>query len=188
MIDYHTRLDAHSAVLYYKGPFDKDILANISLQLRRRFADNPRMSAKLFSIFIELAQNIAYYSEESNFFYDENVKKDIKYSDDTRKNNGVGTVVIHNEDKEIILSAGNLVPTEKVKEIVAKCEEINALSIDELRALKKEVRSLERTEHQKGGNIGLIQVALKSEHPLQVEFKKVDDRNSYFIISSTIEK
>ena len=86
MIDYHTRLDAQSAVLYYKGPFDKDILANISLQLRRRFAENPRMSAKLFSIFIELAQNIAYYSEESNFFYDEEGKKDVRYSDETRKN------------------------------------------------------------------------------------------------------
>lgn len=188
MIDYHTRLDAQSAVLYYKGPFDKDILANISLQLRRRFADNPRMSAKLFSIFIELAQNIAYYSEESNFFYDEEGKKDVRYLDENRKNNGVGTVVIHNQDTEVVLSAGNLVPTEKVKEIIAKCEEINALSTDELRALKKEVRSLERTETQKGGNIGLIQVALKSEHPLQVEFKEIDDKNSYFIISSTIEK
>ncbi|AFM04439.1 hypothetical protein Fleli_2055 [Bernardetia litoralis DSM 6794] len=188
MMDYHTRLDPQSAVLYYKGPFDKDILANISLQLRRRFADNPRMSAKLFSIFIELAQNIAYYSEESNFFYDAEIKKDIRYSQEDRKNNGVGTVVIHNNDTEVILSAGNLVLTEKVKEIIAKCEEINVLSIDELRALKKEVRSLERTQEQKGGNIGLIQVALKSEHPLQVESKKVDDKNSYFVISSTIEK
>lgn len=188
MMDYHSRLDPQSAVLYYKGPFDKDILANISLQLRRRFTDNPRMSAKLFSIFIELAQNIAYYSEESNFFYDEEIKKDIKYSNEERKNNGVGTVVIHNNDTEVILSAGNLVPSEKVKEIIAKCEEINSLSTEELRALKKEVRSIDRTQEQKGGNIGLIQVALKSEHPLQVEFKEVDDKNSYFIISSTIEK
>lgn len=188
MIDYHTRLDSQSAVLYYKGPFDKDILANISLQLRRRFADHPRMSAKLFSIFIELAQNIAYYSEESNFFYDHETKKDIRYSNEDKKNNGVGTVVIHNNDTEVILSAGNLVPSEKVKEIIAKCEEINSLSVDELRALKKEVRSLERTQEQKGGNIGLIQVALKSEHPLQVEFKEVDDKNAYFIISATIEK
>lgn len=188
MIDYHKRLDPQNAVLYYKGPFDKDILANISLQLRRRFADNPRMSAKLFSVFIELAQNIAYYSEESNFFYQEDKKKDIKYSDEEKKNNGVGTVVIHNEGTEVVLSAGNLVPSEKVKEIIAKCEEINSLSIDELRALKKEVRSVERTQEQKGGNIGLIQVALKSEHPLQVEFKEVDDKNAYFIISATIEK
>lgn len=187
-MDYHTRLDPQSAVLYYKGPFDKDILANISLQLRRKFADNPRMSAKLFSIFIELAQNISFYSEESNFFYDEETKKDIRYGNEERKNNGVGTVVIHNNNTEIILSAGNLVPTEKVKEIIAKCEEINTLSIDQLRALKKGVRGLERTQEQKGGNIGLIQVALKSEHPLQVEFKKVDEQNSYFIISSTIEK
>jgi len=138
MIDYHTRLDAQSAVLYYKGPFDKDILANISLQLRRRFAENPRMSAKLFSIFIELAQNIAYYSEESNFFYDEEGKKDVRYSDETRKNNGVGTVVIHNEDTEVILSAGNLVPTEKVKEIIPEipCHIIALERLEKLREQK----------------------------------------------------
>ncbi|WP_338760727.1 SiaB family protein kinase [Bernardetia sp. ABR2-2B] len=188
MIDYHTRLDSQSAVLYYKGPFDKDILANISLQLRLRFTENPRMSAKLFSVFIELAQNISYYSAESNFFYDQDTKKDIKNLQQEKKNNGVGTVVIHNNETEVILSAGNLVPTAKVKEIITKCEEINRLSTEQLRALKKEVRSLERNKAHKGGNIGLIQVALKSEHPLQVESKKIDEENSYFIISSTIEK
>lgn len=187
MVDYHTLLDPSNAVLYYKGPFDRDILANISLQLRRRFADNPRMSAKLFSIFIELAQNISYYSAESNFFYDDAKEKNILYQDEKFKNHGVGTVVIHSKGDEIILSAGNLVPTEKVQDIITRCEKINSLSIDQLRDLKKEVRSQERNDHI-GGNIGLIQVALKSEHPLNVQAKVVDDTNSFFIISSTIEK
>ncbi len=188
MIDYHTLLDSQNAFVYYKGSFDKAILVNIGLHLRSCFADNPRMSAKLFAIFIELAQNIAYYSAESNFFYDENFKKDILQIEEDKKNNGVGTVVIHNKENEVILSAGNLVPTKQVEEIIAKCEEINTLSIDELRVLKKEIRSLDHTPNQKGGNIGLIHVALKSEHPLKVEAKKIDENNSYFVISSTIEK
>lgn len=188
MIDYHTLLDSQNAVMYYKGSFDQAILENISLKLRRRFADNPRMSAKLFSVFIELAQNIAYYSAESNFFYEEDLKNNILQADEDKKNYGVGTVVIHNRENEIILSAGNLVPTEKVKGMITKCKEINILSVDELRALKKEIRSLDHTQEQKGGNIGLIHVALKSGNPLKVEAKKIDENNSYFVISSTIEK
>lgn len=189
MLDYHNLLDPENAVLYYKGPFDREILANISLQLRLRFSENPRMSAKLFSVFIELAQNISYYSAESNFFYDDSKEKNILYrEDDSLKTHGVGTVVIHSEDNEIVLSAGNLVPTEKVQDIIARCEKINALSIEQLRELKKEVRSQERKTEHIGGNIGLIQVALKSEHPLHVQTKIVDDNNSFFIISSTIEK
>ncbi|WP_291722307.1 SiaB family protein kinase [Bernardetia sp.] len=189
MVDYHNILNPQSAVLYYKGPFDREILANISSQLRRRFADNPRMSAKLFSIFIELAQNISYYSAESNFFYDDSKEKNILYGENDRvKNHGVGTVVIHSEGDEIILSAGNLVPTDKVQDIIIKCEKINSLSTEQLRELKKEVRSQERKTDHIGGNIGLIQVALKSEHPLHVQAKVIDDINSFFIISSTIEK
>lgn len=188
MIDYHIHLNPKNAVLYYKGPFDKDILANISMQLRHRFVDNPRTRAKLFAIFIELAQNISYYSEESHLFYEKNIKKDINQENEIKNNNGVGVVAIYNEDKKITLSAGNLVLSEKITELITKCEQINELSNKELKALKKEIRSLERTEKQTGGNIGLIQVALKSEQPLHVEYKKVDEKNSYFIISTAIEK
>ncbi len=177
MMDYHASLNSKNVVLYYKGPFDEHILANISSQLRRKFADNPRAGAKLFAIFIELAQNISYYSAESNFFYDEEGQK-----------NGVGTVVIIDREDAIVFSAGNLVKSAQVVEIIAKCQEINTLSFEELRALKRDTRSTERTEGQKGGNIGLIHVALKSENPLEVEAKVVDENHSFFMISSTIQK
>lgn len=177
MMDYHASLNSKNVVLYYKGPFDEHILSNISSQLRRKFSDNPRAGAKLFAIFIELAQNISYYSAESNFFYDEEGQK-----------NGVGTVVIIDREDAIVFSAGNLVHSEKVVEIIAKCQEINTLSFEELRALKRDTRSTERTEGQKGGNIGLIHVALKSENPLEVEAKVVDEHHSFFMISATIQK
>ena len=177
MMDYHASLNSKNVVLYYKGPFDEHILSNISSQLRRKFSDNPRAGAKLFAIFIELAQNISYYSAESNFFYDEEGQK-----------NGVGTVVIIDREDAIVFSAGNLVKSEQVVEIIAKCQEINTLSFEELRALKRDTRSTERTEGQKGGNIGLIHVALKSENPLEVEAKVVDEHHSFFMISATIQK
>jgi hypothetical protein len=177
MMDYHASLNSKNVVLYYKGPFDEHILSNISSQLRRKFSDNPRAGAKLFAIFIELAQNISYYSAESNFFYDEEGQK-----------NGVGTVVIIDREDAIVFSAGNLVKSAQVVEIIAKCQEINTLSFEELRALKRDTRSTERTEGQKGGNIGLIHVALKSENPLEVEAKVVDEHHSFFMISATIQK
>ncbi|GAB4328706.1 MAG: SiaB family protein kinase [Flammeovirgaceae bacterium] len=176
LLDYHFKMDQQKILLYYKGPFDEIILNNISHYLRGKFADNPKAGKKLFAIFMELAQNISFYSAETNYFEGDTATK------------GIGTIVIHDGGEVITLTAGNLVKNEEIKDLVNKVEEINHLDAEGLRALKREVMGKPRDEGQKTGHIGLIQVALKSEHPLKIESKYVDDKHAFFIISTDVDK
>ena len=54
--------------------------------------------------------------------------------------------------------------------------------------MKRRYRSAELDPDHKGGNIGLIQVALKSDAPLDIDAKQIDDERSFFTISVSIFK
>jgi len=176
LIDYQNKMTGHKILLYYKGPFDETILNKIGTYLRHKFPASPKASGKLFSIFIELAQNISYYSSETDIF------------DDSDKRHGIGTIAIIDAGDKFKLISGNLIINEAVEDIASKIEKINQLDQEGLRQLKKEVRSSPRREGHKGGNIGLIQIAIKSENPLDVESKPYDDEHSFITLTTYINK
>jgi len=48
----------------YTGPFDSQVLSVIAKNIEASLSANPIINKKIFKIFIELAQNISYYSAE----------------------------------------------------------------------------------------------------------------------------
>jgi hypothetical protein len=177
LLDYQTKMEeGYKILLYYKGPFDELILTKIGNYLRTKFADTPKAGSKIFAIFIEMAQNISYYSAETDLF------------DDNMKRYGIGTIVVNELEDCYKLISGNMVTHEIAAEIIDKCQKINTLDMEGLRNMKKEARSAPRKDNHKGGNIGLIQMAIKSENPLEVEVKHFDDLHSFLTISTVIDK
>jgi len=177
LLDYQTKMEeGYKILLYYKGPFDELILTKIGNYLRTKFADTPKAGSKIFAIFIEMAQNISYYSAETDLF------------DDNMKRYGIGTIVVNELEDCYKLISGNMVTHETASEIIEKCQKINTLDVEGLRNLKKEARSAPRKDNHKGGNIGLIQMAIKSENHLEVEVKHFDELHSFLTISTIIDK
>lgn len=174
VLDYYLRMENDNVLLYYKGPFDQNVLHNINQTLNKKLEESPKLWRKLFAVFIELAQNISYHSDEK-LIMDEDLQS------------GVGVVVAVERENELIFSAGNLIKTENLEVLKSKCNEINMMSRGELRKMKMEVRSRPRSEGQKGGNIGLIQAAIKSESPLKIESQRVNDTESFFLITTSIK-
>ncbi len=159
----------------YKGPFDERILSSIGNYIEVILGNvEVNASRKLFKIFIELAQNIAYYSAE---------KKEIYAS----KEFGLGTMVISEYEKCFTFVTGNAVKNESIIELIEKCEFINTLDRESLRKYKREQRRINPGERG-NAHIGLIQVALTSANPLDIEVSPIDDDTSYFSIAVKINK
>ncbi len=159
--------------LFYKGIFDKNILAAIGSYIKSIIAFNPTISRKLFSIFIELAQNISYYSAEKTIFEGKEV--------------GIGSVLITEDETLFEFASGNIVQTEDVDALIEKCDLINSLDRDSLREYKRQQRKLPQGPYD-GAHIGLIQVALTSENPLDINISRIDDTYSFFSIIVKIDK
>lgn len=180
LLDYHVKMDNQQVVLYYKGPFDDIILANISNHLQNTFEDNPKVGRRVFAAFIEMAQNIAFYSSERNL---------LSPSAEGETRRGVGTFAIYEHDELLTLISGNVISNSKVVSLIDRCETINQLDRDGLRELKRRWRNQGSiNEEHKGGNIGLVQIALKSEHPLHIEVVEIDEDHSFFILSTDMTK
>lgn len=174
LFEYHNML-YQDIQLSYKGPFDKHILAAIGNYIKVIVRQSPKATKKVFSIFIELAQNISYYSAEM----DKLANND--------KETGVGTVVIGEVDSHYNFVVGNIVRNEDIIPVIDRCEVINSLNREELRRYKREQRNLPQGVHG-GAHIGLIQVALTSGNPLGVDVTPISDDYSFFSLNVKIDK
>lgn len=175
LFDYYSLTNNKDVIISYKGPVTDVIMAEISRDIRDKLADKPTASRRLFSVFMELSQNILYYSAEKITF--------------SNRNDSVGIILITERDESYIFSCGNLVENEYLEELVTSCETINSLDREDLRKFKREVRnSPNPAERSKGAGIGLIHVALTSRHPLEVEHRRLDEKHSFFALSVQIRK
>lgn len=160
--------------LSYKGPIDVHILGVIGDYIRKIIGRNPRVSKKLFSVFIELAQNISYYSAESERLIEDRPA-------------GIGAILIAEMDTKIAFVTGNQVKRADVMPLLEKCELVNSLNKEKLREFKREEINRPFGEHDTA-HIGLIQVALTADYPLEVEVTTLNDDTTFFAISVTIDK
>lgn len=163
-----------NVLMFYRGPLNNDILGGIGTYIRKILAHRPETSFKLFSIFIELAQNIYYHSDD---FPDLHEGHTIKF----------GVLLIEENRDTYTITTGNYVTQADMELIKRHCDTINSLSVNELRLFKRERRKMERGAHGEA-NIGLIQVALTSEEPIMVDEQKIDEKYTFLTLSTDIRK
>ncbi len=164
----------NNTVISYNGPFDAQVLSVIAENIEYSLSDNPRVSKKIFKIFIELAQNISYYSAE-------------KHQNDDGNSFGAGILMLREFDDYYSFSTGNIVNKQQVLPVIQKCETINMLDREKLRQYKRKLRNMP-SGTPGGGNIGLVQVALTADYPLEYNVKKIDEQNSFYILNVIVDK
>lgn len=172
-VDHFMTQDKH-VLISYKGPVTPVIMAEISRDIQDKLADNPRASRKVFSVFLELAQNILYYSSEK-----------IQYAG---RIDSVGMLQILESDFHYVFSCGNTINRKHVDQLIDSCHTINSLDKEELRKLKRHQRRQPSTEISKGAGIGLVQVAILSGNPLEIQAQDLDNNHSIFTLSVNINK
>ena len=174
ILEYTQNLDKKDNIMFcFKGPFLDKILALEGEKINLLVNEDPAINKKVFSIFIELAQNVAYYSEDR--------------SEHDNKMLGRGTFLITESKTHYTLSSANLIKKGWKDDVLEKVMLINSLDHDELRQLKRDLRSHPREGHF-GGNIGLVEIAIKARSPFHAEVLPVDETYSYLILSIEVFK
>jgi hypothetical protein len=162
------------SIISFKGPLTVGLLSFVGNSLRSIIKAEHSLEKRLFRIFIELTQNVSYYSAEVV-----EVEKGIK--------SGVGWFVINENDSHYSVTTGNLIIREDGFKLIRNCNEINSLNEKELRELKRKTRS-QAIERDVGAHIGLIQTSLLSESKLDYQVTEMNDEHSFFTISVNIRK
>lgn len=165
-------------VLSYSGYVSEDILEAVGDTLRQRLenhARNGKQIRNVFSIFVELMQNIIRYGGDGP-----------QSGPQCGEKPSFGIVMVSENDGQMDVIAGNFVSKDEARILEERMAFLQSQTPTELRALYRQ-RLLETPESQsKGASLGLIEIARRSSLPLSYEFTSTSDDLSFFMIRATV--
>lgn len=155
----------HQVIFYYVGYFSQHIVAAmadaVKLQLEVSGVAGPTRR-KLFSSFVEMAQNIIHYSA------------DALTSPSQREGEGEvrhGAVCIRREnDGGFLLLCANRVEPRVAEDLRGKLEALRCMTLDEIKQAYRKTLREESPQGSKGAGIGLLTVARDAREPLEFDF------------------
>jgi hypothetical protein len=166
-----SQMETDNIRISYTGPFDAQVLSVMAKNIEFSLSNNPSVNKKMFKIFLELAQNISFYSIEK----------------DQSDKQGIGTLTIKEYEEYFLFATGNIINHKDAEIVIERCEKINSLDRNSLREFKRKARNRAHSATG-GGNIGLIQVALTSRNKLQYKTIPLEKGESYYIVAAKIDK
>jgi len=169
----------HGVVFYYAGYFSQNIVAAMAdaVKLRlTRIETAGTTRRKLFSSFIEMAQNIIHYSADT---YDE-MAQDIP-------NMRHGSVCIALDNQRYHLCCANPVRAEIAEQLHTKLRHLRSLTTEDIKREYKQTLRTPTPEGSKGAGLGLLTVARDASAPLEFEFSPDEvSGNIIFCLKATI--
>jgi hypothetical protein len=161
------------SILLYQGALTVNLVSILGNQVRLLLAHDLKGVQKIFRVFVELAQNVSYYSAES-------------YETGSEVYCGAGWISVQDLSNEYHITTGNRIKPEDAPTLIRHCNEINALDEDELRKLKRDLRS-QAMVRDTGAHIGLIQSCIVSGNPLDFLITE-EDGYHYFTLRVRLAK
>ena len=159
-------------VISYKGPFLDGILSKMSEMIKESFSLDYVLKRKSVSVFLEMAQNVYYYSLDTLLI--------------DKKQYGIGALMIIKNGENYTFKTGNKISIDYLDTMIERCELVNSLNRNQLRELKRNVRSVESESGSKGAGLGLIQIAITTNEKIIFEYVESDNDTMFFSLSITL--
>lgn len=176
--DFKRMLDDRGILFSFSGYLSEAILYSLGDTLRQKMAlDETDVTTikKVFSVFIEQAQNIIRYSAEKVLG---NVGKAVELSS--------GMVTIGTEDGHFFIVCANTILDEDVPRLKERLELLQKMDKDAIKAYYKEQLREVPDEKSRGATIGLIEIARRASEPIQFDFDRIDADKYFFCLKVSI--
>jgi hypothetical protein len=175
--DFYKEMHFNKVILSFKGIVSQDLLSRLAASMKNKSLKNdPNIGRKIFAIFIELSQNVHLHSSEKS------------YSIHEGKPVGIGFLLVSEADDHYLVSSSNMIPNAKTEHVLKRCDYINSLDEEGLKAFYKEQRRQPQRTESPGANIGLIDMVRKSGNPIQAHIYQYNDEQSVLTISVKLTK
>jgi len=159
--------------LTYGGTFTQSLIAGMTGVLEREVEEaelSMKISNNIFVVFIELAQNVMNYS------------KRVKANDILDPK---GLIFVGKQEENYFVCSQNIISKEDKEKIEPRLQEIQKATPDEIKKLYKEIRRSGKGSHEKGGGLGLLEIAKKVQS-IEYSFKPLPNDKFYYKICTTI--
>ena len=161
--------------LSYGGFLTQTLISGMTEALEKEAEYNElsmSISTNIYTIFIELSQNVMNYSKtrQANC-------KEVKSE---------GLIVVgKDKDNSYYIHSQNIITKDDKDKIEPKLIELLTMNHDEIKKRYRELRRSGRDKHGKGGGIGFYEIAKRSDE-IKFEFKEINEDKFYFHFISKI--
>ncbi|CAA7627887.1 conserved hypothetical protein [Candidatus Terasakiella magnetica] len=171
-------LDQRGIIFSFSGYMSEGILYSLGDALRQKMAledTNISTVKKVFSVFVEQAQNIIRYSAEK-------VSGDIGRAVELSS----GMVTIGTENNRFFIVCANVVLASDEPKLRDRLERLQKMGKDEIKAYYKEQLREAPEEQSRGATIGLIEIARRASEPIEFDFDPIDKDSFFFCMKVSI--
>lgn len=173
ILNFYKLTQEKHILLSFKGALSQEILSEMGNLIKSRLSMNKKIK-KIFSVFIELSQNIMHYSSEKEKVGDKEI--------------GVGILLFLESDNTYNIISGNLMSNDKVEKLRNHIDKLKSMNQEDLKEIYNEQIRKIRTSESKGAGLGFIDICRKSEGNINYEFFQIDDNNTFFSFLAKISK
>jgi len=124
---------------------------------------------RVFSIFVEQAQNIIRYSAETL----------VKDGQEVNRISS-GLITVGSEDGRFFIVCGNVMHQKDAQALEARLEKVRGLDAAGIKAYYIEKIKDPVESASKGANLGLIEIARRASEPIQFDFMKIDELTTFY--------
>ena len=162
-------------LICFNGPISRTLISEIGDALKQHVhacTDDLSSAMDVFSVYIEMSQNIRHYSAACGY----------------REPQSTATVVIAETlDGRYVVSAGNVVEVKDGEAMLERVARLASLDKQQLKSLYKEqLRRPRAPGASTGAGLGLIDVARKASAPLQCSLDPLNAGQVFLTIRATI--
>lgn len=174
-------LNDKGIVFSFCGYVSEGILFALGDALRQKMhieATDSNTIKKVFSVFVELVQNIIRYSVERVEGAPALAGQKIELSS--------GVLAVGSEEGKFFVVCGNTVMAEDVASLKDKLGRLSQMSKEEMKSFYKEKLKEGPEAQSKGASIGLIEIARRASSPIVFDFLDLDEERSFFCLKAYI--
>lgn len=166
--------DKGRMMLCFNGPISHSLIEEIGKALKvYMLSEDTSLKSVMdvFSVYIELTQNIRFYASQVDFHASDEVT----------------VVVSHIQNGHFLVSAGNRVELDVGAKLIERLEYLGQLSKTDLKSVYKEQLNKPRNRSLIGGaGLGLIDMSRKASQPLMAKLEPLDDEIAFCSVYVTI--
>ena len=175
--NFYHQLQEKGIIFSFSGPISQSLLEGIGQTLKQKMSleeTSTNVIHKVFSIFVELMQNIINYSAQR--VTPQVADQELSY----------GVLIVGKENDHFYIISGNYIQEDQKGPLQEKLAKIKSMDKDELKQYYKQQRRLQADDASKGAGLGFIEMARKATHPIEYEIANMENGYNFFVVKAVI--
>ena len=175
--NFYHQLQEKGIIFSFSGPISQSLLEGIGQTLKQKMSleeTSTNVVHKVFSIFVELMQNIINYSAQR--ITAQEADEELSY----------GVLIVGKENDHFYIISGNYIQENQKDPLQEKLAKIKSMDRDELKQFYKQQRRLQSDDASKGAGLGFIEMARKATYPIEYEIDSIENGYRFFVVKTII--